>query len=67
MAWALWLAIPVVATVLVAVATWWSARRAAPPRRRDTELAVQAHRDYLDALTLPARGTHRVGAHIRDR
>lgn len=60
MAWALWLAVPIVATVVAAVGTWWSARRSRPARRTDTVDAMQAHRDYLDALTVPARGTERV-------
>ena len=60
MAWALWLAVPIVATVLAAVGTWWSARRSCPARRSDSADAMQAHRDYLDALAVPARGTERV-------
>jgi hypothetical protein len=46
--------------VVAAVATWWSARRSRPARRADTVDAMQAHRNYLDALTVPARGTERV-------
>jgi hypothetical protein len=57
MAWALWLAVPVVVTVLVALWAWWRGR---PQRQPDTDEAMRAHRDYLDALTVPARGTHRV-------
>lgn len=57
MAWVWWLATPVVATVLVALWCWWRGR---PARPLDTSEAMQAHRDYLDALTLPARGTQRV-------
>jgi hypothetical protein len=60
MAWALWLAVPVVATVLAAVGTWVSARRAAAVRRPATAEAIRAHCAYLDALTVPARGTYRV-------
>lgn len=60
MAWALWLAVPMVATVLAAVGTWWSARRTRPAKRADTVDAMQAHRNYLDALTVPARGSERV-------
>jgi hypothetical protein len=62
MAWALWLAIPIVATLVAAVATWWPAHRARASRQPDTDTAMQAHRDYLDALVLPARGTRRVGS-----
>jgi hypothetical protein len=63
MAWAWWLAIPVLATLAAAVATWWPAHRArVASRQPDTDASMQAHRDYLDALALPARGTHRVGS-----
>jgi hypothetical protein len=62
MAWALWLAVPIVTTALAAVGTWWSARRSRPARHADTDDAMQAHRDYLDALVVPARGTERVTA-----
>lgn len=60
MAWAWWLAVPVVTTVVAAVGTWWSghARRR---RRPGTDAAMRAHRDYLAALVEPARGTERVG------
>jgi type VI protein secretion system component VasK len=57
MAWVWWLAGPVIATVLVALWCWWRAR---PARPLNTGEAMQAHRDYLDALTVPARGTFRV-------
>jgi len=53
MAWALWLAVPIAATVLAAVGTWWSARRTRPAKRADAADAMQAHRNYLDALTVP--------------
>jgi hypothetical protein len=59
MAWALWLAVPVVATSAAAVLTWISARRGRPPARPDTDTAMRAHREYLDALTVPARGSYR--------
>lgn len=62
MAWALWLAVPIVATALAALGGWWSARRARPARRADATDTMQAHRDYLDALTVPARGTERIAA-----
>ena len=64
-AWALWLSAPIGATVLAALWAWWRggrARRRAVGRRLDTADAMQAHRAYLDALTVPARGTHRVPA-----
>jgi hypothetical protein len=52
-AWAIWLAAPVVLTLLVACWVWVRSR---PPRAPTTAEAMRAHRDYLDALTLPARG-----------
>jgi hypothetical protein len=63
MTWALWLAVPVGATTLAALWSWlrgWWARRADRPL--DTEAAMRAHNDYLEALVRPARGTARVGA-----
>jgi hypothetical protein len=56
MAWALWLTTPVVVTILAALGTWWRGR---PQRVPDTDEAMQAHRDYLDALVVPARGESR--------
>lgn len=55
----LWLAAPVAATVLAAVWVWWRGWRARP-RQLTTPEAMRAHRDYLDALVIPARGTERV-------
>lgn len=62
MAWAFWLAVPVVATLLAALLTWLPGRRsaAAAARRPDTVEAMRVHRDYLDALAVPALGTYRV-------
>ncbi|HEY7007624.1 MAG TPA: hypothetical protein VH395_01710 [Jatrophihabitantaceae bacterium] len=60
MTWALWLAVPVGATTLAALWSWvagWWARRADRPL--DTEAAMRAHSEYLDALGIPARGTAR--------
>jgi hypothetical protein len=56
MAWAIWLAIPVLATVLAALWSWWRSRPSRVPR---THEAMQAHRDYLDALVVPSRGHRR--------
>jgi hypothetical protein len=56
MAWALWLAAPIAVTLLVA---GWAGFRARAPRAPTTAEAMQAHRDYLDALVVPARGTAR--------
>lgn len=60
MAWAFWLAVPVVATALAALGTWLAARRSSSPRRLATADAMRAHGDYLAALAVPARGTYRV-------
>jgi hypothetical protein len=54
--WAAWLAAPVVATLVAALWAWWRARLERTPGPDKT---MQAHRDYLDALTIPARGTMR--------
>jgi len=58
MSWAMWLLVPVGAPVLAAVWTWWWSRPAHVPEGDD---AMQAHREYLDTLVVPARGLHRVG------
>ncbi len=59
MAWAVWLAMPVAATVLAALWAWWRARPARTPNAHET---MRAHRDYLDALVVPARGTARAAS-----
>ncbi len=56
MSWALWLAVPVVVTLLAAVATWLRSR---PRRTPGTRAAVRAHGDYLDALVQTARSKDR--------
>lgn len=56
MAWAAWLAVPLLATVLAALWAWIRGR---PPAPLDTHAAITAHQRYLDALTAPARGTAR--------
>ena len=56
MAWALWLAIPVVVTMLVAVASWLRGR---PARALNTDEAMRAHGDFLDALVRTARSKDR--------
>jgi hypothetical protein len=56
MAWAVWLAAPVVTTLLAALSAWWVGR---PKRVPSTQEAMQAHREYLDALVVPARGAAR--------
>jgi hypothetical protein len=60
MTWAMWLAVPVGATTLAALWSWfrgWLVRHASRPL--DTEDAVRAHSRFLDALVIPARGTSR--------
>jgi hypothetical protein len=57
MAWAVWLAVPVAVTLLAALWVWWRGR---PQRAPTVHEAMQAHRDYLDALAVPARGMRRV-------
>lgn len=52
MAWAVWLLIPVAATVSAAIASWLRGR---PSRALSTEQAMQAHGDFLDALVQTAR------------
>ena len=55
-AWAVWLSIPLLATVLAALWAWVRGR---PPAPLDTAAAIRAHQSYLEALTVPARGTAR--------
>jgi hypothetical protein len=56
MAWALWLAIPVVVTVLAALGSWLRAR---PARALKTDESMRAHGDFLDALVQTARSKDR--------
>ena len=46
-AWALWLAVPVLATVLAAVWIWWRNR---PPRRPTLTETLDEHAGYLACL-----------------
>jgi len=57
MAWALWLAAPLLVGIGAAIWTWWRSRPAAVPTG---EASMRAHREYLDALVQPARSTARV-------
>ncbi|PZS19971.1 MAG: hypothetical protein DLM57_02815 [Pseudonocardiales bacterium] len=57
MAWAMWLSVPVAATVLASLWTWWRGR---PERIPTGHAAIRAHRDYLAALVVPTRGATRV-------
>jgi hypothetical protein len=45
--WALWLAAPVLVTVLAAMVLWWRAR---PPRPQGIEETIAGHREYLRVL-----------------
>jgi hypothetical protein len=54
--WALWLLIPVAATVLAAIGSWWRSR---PKRALDTHEAMRAHDEFLDALVQTARSKDR--------
>ena len=59
MAWAVWLAVPIGATILAALFTWWRGRRAARAEQLDTAGSMQAHQSYLDSLVIPARSDKR--------
>jgi hypothetical protein len=46
-AWAIWLAVPVVITLLVAIVVWWRGRARRPPTVNQT---LAEHARYLAAL-----------------
>jgi hypothetical protein len=50
------LAAPVAATVLASLWAWWRGR---PQRAPTAHEAIRTHRDYLDTLIVPARGSAR--------
>jgi hypothetical protein len=52
--WALWLCVPVVATALAAIWTWWRDRE---PKLASTRTGIAAHQAYLAALTRPPAGS----------
>ncbi len=52
----LWLAVPAALTALAAVGSWLCAR---PKRTPNTDEAMRAHADYLDALAQTARSKDR--------
>ncbi len=54
--WALWLALPLAVTLLVAALSWLRGR---PPRELTTRQAMRAHGDYLDALAQSPRSKDR--------
>jgi hypothetical protein len=51
-----WLLIPVAATTLAALGSWWRSR---PKRSLNTDEAMRAHDDFLDALVQTARSKDR--------
>jgi hypothetical protein len=59
MDWAIWLSVPITATTLAAIGTWWQGRRARAAANLDTAASMRAHAEYLEALTIPARSSHR--------
>lgn len=63
MDWVLWLAGPVVVTVLAACWTWLRGR---PKPAPNTAESMQAHSDYLDALVQTARSKDHGLAEPRD-
>ena len=52
MGWAVWLLIPVAATLLAATGSWLLAR---PKKAPTTDEAMRAHGEFLDALAQTAR------------
>jgi hypothetical protein len=48
----LWLLVPVFATVLAALGSWWRSRPKRPPTMQE---AMRAHDEFLDALVQSAR------------
>jgi type VI protein secretion system component VasK len=60
-AWAVWLAVPAVLTLLAALVAWWMSWRARPARQPTTDEAMKIHAEYLAALTHSPRGSIRVG------
>jgi len=56
MGWAVWLLIPVAATLLAAIGSWLRAR---PKKAPSTDEAMRAHGEFLDALVQTARSKDR--------
>jgi hypothetical protein len=56
MGWAVWLLVPVAATVLAAIGSWLLAR---PKKALTTDEAMRAHGEFLDALVQTARSKDR--------
>jgi hypothetical protein len=55
--WAVWLAVPVVLTVLAGSIAWWLTWRTRPARQPTTAEAMKLHTDYLAALEHATRGS----------
>jgi len=53
------LAVPIGATTLAALWTWWRGLRARQAQNLTTDEAMRAHADYLAALAIPARSDRR--------
>lgn len=56
MAWLVWLAIPVVATLIASILSWLRNRPLPPP---DTDAAMHAHNAYLAAFDHAPRSLDR--------
>jgi hypothetical protein len=54
--WAVWLSIPVAATLLAAMGSWLRGR---PKKTPTTDEAMRAHEEFLDALVQTARAKDR--------
>jgi len=54
--WAVWLLVPVAATMLAAIGSWLRAR---PKKAPTTDEAMHAHSEFLDALVQTARSKDR--------
>jgi hypothetical protein len=55
LSWAMWLAAPVVVTLLAALFLWWRGRPERPVRTAQT---ISGHRAYLEALAPAAPIAH---------
>jgi hypothetical protein len=51
-AWAIWLLVPVLVTVVAALVVWWRGRPSPTPTPTQ---AIREHQRYLDALAEPPR------------
>jgi hypothetical protein len=60
-AWAVWLAVPLVLTVLAGLVAWWMTWRTRPARQPTTDEAMKVHTDYLAVLERVTGGSHSSG------